>query len=69
MTHSIWDYNYEDLKKSKRGNVLILERLINYGVYLKDNNKIPLDQVKRYWNELKIEPKRKKLFARLIWGK
>lgn len=65
----IWDYNYQQLKKTKAGRILVLERMINNGVYLKDKEKIPLSQVKKYWNKLYLEPKRKKYFQFLIWGK
>ncbi len=68
MNDHIWDYNSRDLKKSKQGQLLILERMINYGIYPKDNKKIPLNIVKKNWNVLSIEPKRKKLLFRLIWG-
>lgn len=65
----IWDYDINKLKKTKAGNILILERMINNGVYLKDKEKISLSQVKKYWDRLHLEPKRKKYFQFLIWGK
>lgn len=65
----VWDYNLEDLKKSKspRAKILLLERQINYGVF--GDEKIKLDEVKKYWDKLKIEPKRRRLFEYLIWGR
>jgi len=68
MSGHIWDYNSNTLKKSKHGQLLLLERLINYGIYLKSKKKIPLHTVKKNWDILSIEPKRKKLFHHLIWG-
>jgi len=68
MNDHIWDYNRKDLRKSKRGQILLLERLINYGIYLKGKKKISLKKVKKNWNILSIDPKRKKLFHHLIWG-
>ena len=64
----IWDYNPKELQKTKSGKRLLLERLINYGVYRKDKKKIPLQKVKEEWNHLSLEPKRKRFLKRLIWG-
>ena len=68
MVH-IWDYDINELKKSKQGRLLILERQINYGVYLSDKEKIKLSEVKKHWHELNIDPDRRRLFQLLIWGK
>ena len=68
MLHS-WDYDLNKLKKSQWGRLLLLERQINYGMYISDQDKIKLSQVKKNWNKLNLEPKRKKLFQLLIWGK
>ena len=64
----VWDYDINVLKKSKRGRLLLLERQINYGVYRKDKEKIDLKKVKRHWNELNIDPDRRRLLRLLIWG-
>ena len=66
---NVWDYNVKDLKKSKRGRLLLLERQINYGVYSGDKDKIDLNSVKENWNVLNIEPKRRRLLRLLIWDK
>jgi hypothetical protein len=68
MVH-VWDYDINTLKKSKRGRLLLLERQINYGVYPSDKEKIKLSEVKKYWNQLQIEPKRRRLLELLIWNK
>lgn len=68
MNSHVWDYQSKVLTKSKRGRLLLLERLINYGVYMKGKKKIPLHEVKKNWNMLSLEPKRKKLLHRFIWG-
>ena len=68
MVHA-WDYDIKTLKKSKRGQLLLLERQINYGVYPSDKKKIKLSEVKKYWNKLNIEPKRRRLLELLIWRK
>lgn len=68
MAH-LWDYDINTLKKSKRGRLLLLERQINYGIYLSDKEKIKLSEVKQYWNKLEIEPKRRRLLELLISNK
>lgn len=65
----IWDYDKKELEKSEKGKLLILERQINYGVYLSDKVKIKLSQVKKYWKKLNLEPSRRKLFKLILWGK
>ena len=64
----IWDYDIKKLEKSEAGRILILERMINNGVYLKDKEKIPINQVKKYWKKLRLEPGRKRFLKYLIWG-
>lgn len=65
----IWDYDINELKKTKSGRLLILERQINYGIYPSDKERISLSEVKKRWEELNLEPQRKRLFELLIWGK
>lgn len=65
----IWDYDINKLKKTKSGRLLILERQINYGIYPSDKEKIDLKEVKKHWEELNLDPDRKRLFKLLIWGK
>jgi len=66
MTNSIWDYNIEELKKTKQGRLLILERMINYGP---GGKKISLKEVKKNWSKLNLHPLARRLFELLIWGK
>lgn len=68
MKH-IWDYDIKELGKSEIGRILLLERQINFGVYLSDKVKIKLSEVKKYWNKLNLEPSRRRLFKLLLWGK
>lgn len=63
----IWDYDIEELQKTEQGRIFILERMINYGP--DKGEKIPLEQVKKYWNKLHLEKRRQRLFELLIWGK
>ncbi len=65
----IWDYDIKKLRKSSSGRRMILERLINYGVYPSSKEKISIKQVKKYWNELEIDPDRRRFLEFIIWGK
>ena len=64
----IWDYDVKKLKKTGQGRIKILERLINYGP-TKENEKISLMLVKKYWNKLNLHPLASRLCELLIWGK
>ena len=68
MVH-LWDYDEKVLKKSERGRIFLLERLINYGIYTSDKEKIDLSEVKTNWDQLQLDPVRRRLFEFLIWGK
>lgn len=68
MLH-LWDYDKKELKKTRSGRLKILERKINFGVYLKDKERISLKELKKNWNNLKIEPGRRNFFKFLLWGK
>jgi hypothetical protein len=63
----LWDYDIEELKKSKspRAKILLLERQINYGV--EEGEKIQLADVKKYWDKLQIFPRKRRLFEYLLW--
>lgn len=64
-TSYIWDYDIDELKKTKSGRLLILERKINYGP---DGEKINLKEVKENWAKLNLFPDVKRLLEFLIWG-
>ncbi|KKQ52687.1 hypothetical protein A2865_00180 [Candidatus Woesebacteria bacterium RIFCSPHIGHO2_01_FULL_39_17] len=66
MTY-IWDYDAKKLAKSEHGRIMLLERAINYGP--EKGEKIELSKVKKYWDRLKLFPRKKRLFNLLIWGK
>ncbi len=66
MPSYIWDYDIEELKKTKSGRLLILERKINYGP---DGEKINLEEVKESWDKLNLFKLQKRLLELLIWGK
>lgn len=67
MSSYLWDYDEKELEKTEKGRIFILERKINYGPG--KGEKIPLEQVKKYWNQLELFPLRKLLLELLIWGK
>lgn len=69
MGYHVWDYDINQLKKTESGRLLMLERQINYGMFLSDKDKIKLSEVKKNWDKLNLDPDRKKLFKFLIWGK
>lgn len=62
----LWDYDEKELKKTEKGRIFILERMINYGPGKK---KIKLADVKKYWDKLHLFSLRKRLMELLIWGK
>lgn len=64
--HYLWDYDIKELKKTEEGRIKILERMINYGP---GKEKIPLSQVKKYWDRLDLYDNARKLLELLIWGK
>lgn len=65
----LWDYDLDEIKKAKseRAKIFLLERQINYGVF--GDEKLNLSEVKKYWDKLNLEPKRKRLLEFLIWNK
>lgn len=63
----IWDYDENQLKKSKQGRILLLERTANYGP--SEGEKIKLSEVKKHWKKLNLFLLNKRLFELLIWGK
>lgn len=66
LVRFIWDYDPKKLAKSKQGRLLLLERQINYGP---GRTKIKLSEVKKNWNQLQIDNRRRSLLKLLIWGK
>ncbi|MCL4360455.1 hypothetical protein M1555_04370 [Patescibacteria group bacterium] len=60
----VWDYREKDLRKSKKGRILLLERLINYGPGKKKLNR---REIKSHWRALRLFPKKKRLLELLLW--
>lgn len=65
--HYLWDYDYDELKKTEQGRIKILERMINYGPG--KGEKINLSDTRKYWNKLDLYRNRKLLLELLLWGK
>lgn len=63
---AVWDYNKNELKKTEKGRIFLLERSINYGP--ENGEKIKLSDVKKYWHKLELFRLQKRLFELLIWG-
>lgn len=63
---NLWDYDEKELKKTEKGRIMILERMINFGP---GEKKIKLSLVKKYWGKLNLFKLQKRLFELLIWGK
>jgi hypothetical protein len=68
MSHPsyLWDYDKKELEKTEQGRIFILERMINYGP---GDEKIKLADVKKYWDQLHLEHRKKRLMELLLWGK
>ena len=64
---NIWDYDIKELRKTRSGRLLILERMINYGP--DKDEKISISEVKKDWDKLHLDPLKKRLMELLIWGK
>lgn len=64
--HYLWDYDRKELEKTESGRIFILERMINYGP--DKGEKISLSKVKKYWNKLNLDLRKKDLFRYLIWN-
>lgn len=64
--HYLWDYDINELKKTEKGRIFILERMINYWP---GKEKIKLSEVKKYWSKLDLYHNRRLLLELLLWGK
>lgn len=62
----LWDYREKDLKKTEWGRRYILQNMINFGP---GKRKISLKLVKKHWDDLDIDPLRRRLFRFLLWNK
>lgn len=65
MSQYLWDYNEDELAKTEKGRIFILERMITYGPGKR--KKIPLEDVRKYWDKLHIPSRSKRLLSMLLW--
>ena len=63
----LWDYDRKELEKTEKGRILILERMINYGP--EEGEKIKLEDVKKYWDQLDLYEPQRRFLEHLIWEK
>lgn len=62
-----WSTNIKELAKyPEKYAIWKLEQLINYGL---DGEKLKQSELKRYWNQLNIDPLYKKYLHFLLWSK
>ena len=60
-----WNIDIKTLSKDKeKYTIWKLNQLINFGL---NGEKLDLEQVKKYWDKLSLDPKRKKFLSLLIW--
>lgn len=62
-----WSTDTKQLQKDPRKFAIWkLEQMINFGL---DGEKISEAELKEYWNELNIDPARRKFLSLLIYGR
>ncbi|MDP2649491.1 MAG: hypothetical protein Q8P10_01465 [bacterium] len=62
-----WSSDFKNIdKKSEEFTIFSLEQAINFGL---KNTKISKDLLKKYWDKLNLDPKRKEFLSFLLWRK
>jgi len=62
-----WSVNTKTLKKNQKQYLIWkLEQLINFGL---KNQKLDINQLKKYFHQLKIDPDKKNYLKLIIYGK
>ncbi len=60
-----WSTDTTQLKKNlEQYKIWKLEQMINFGL---DKEKISKKELKKYWNQLALDPARKKYLSFLLW--
>ena len=60
-----WNTDLNELSKDKeKFTIWKLNQLINFGL---NGERLNLKLVKKYWNKLTIDPKRKKFLQLILW--
>ncbi|MEK7533085.1 MAG: hypothetical protein AAB542_01515 [Patescibacteria group bacterium] len=61
-----WNTPKKNIGTSKQSIIWKLNQQINFGL---NGKKINLGLVRKYWNSLSLDPKRKQYLRYLLWGK
>lgn len=62
-----WNINTSKLKKNpEKYAIWKLEQSVNFGL---NGEKLKVDELKKYWNKLSLDPQRKKLLGMWLWPK
>ncbi len=60
-----WNTDTTQLKKDpSKYAIFVLEQKINFGL---NNSKLSLKQLKKYWNQLDIDPAKRKYLKKIVW--
>lgn len=60
-----WSTDISQLKKNKKKyTIWHLEQLVNFGL---NKEKISTSEIKKYWNNIDIDPARKKFLRLIVW--
>lgn len=61
-----WSVDLESIRKDpKKFAAWRLEQLVNFGT---DGEKISASELKCYWDELRLDPRKKRFLGLLLWG-
>jgi len=62
-----WSVDIKQLKKNKKQYAIWkIEQLVNFGL---NGKKIKKSELKKYWPELNLDAKKKKLLSLVLWPK
>lgn len=62
-----WSVDTKELKKDKEKYAIWrLEQMVNFGL---GKEKLSARELKKYWNKLYLDPKKKKYLATILWPK
>lgn len=60
-----WNTDTNRLKKdTAKHDIFVLEQKINFGL---NNTKLSLKKLKKYWNELQIDPAKRNYLQKIVW--
>lgn len=63
-----WSTDEQELQKDPKAHAIWkMEQLVNFG--LDEHEKLSRTELMQYWNELTLDPLKKRYLAFLLWGK